>query len=79
MSEPRLVVVRWNDAQSSSTRIFHERDHAPVVMHTIGWLKLQDASGVSVCCECFFEENEWHFRGHTYIPAGMIIDVRPIG
>lgn len=78
MSDPRLVVVRWNDASSSATKVFTEKDHAPVVMHTIGWLRFQDDAGISLCCECFHEEGEWQWRGHTFIPAGMVIDVREL-
>lgn len=71
-----LVLVTWNDAQSSATRIYTKaRDHAPTVMYTIGWLMDRDEAGVSVCCERFLEDGEWNYRGHTFIPAGMLKDV----
>lgn len=71
MSKPRLVIVTWNDACSTATKIFAPADHCPVIMYTVGWLMAKDASGVSVCCERFEEDGTWHYRGHTFLPAGM--------
>ena len=74
---PKLVIVSWNDAQATATRVYvKERDHVPTVMHTVGWLLDQDDRGVSVACERFEEDGQWSYRGHTFVPAGMLIKVR---
>jgi hypothetical protein len=79
MSSPRLHLVTWNDAQAHATREYlKERDHAPAVMVTIGWVLDHDKAGVSIACERWKEDGTWTYRGHTFIPAGMIISARPI-
>ena len=78
MTPPPLVVVTWDDAQSSATRIYAEdRDHAPTVMETVGWLMKQDARGVSICCERFIEDGAFCYRGHTFVPSGIVTSVEP--
>lgn len=74
-----LVTVTWHDAQANATREYSKaRDHAPVTMHTVGWLMDQDDVGVSVCCERFQEDGQWCYRGHTFVPQGMVVSVEPI-
>lgn len=71
-----LVLVTWNDAQASATKEYSKaRDHKPAVMTTVGYLLDRDDVGVSICCERFFEDDEWAYRGHTFIPAGMVVSV----
>jgi hypothetical protein len=71
-----LVRVFWNDAQSSATKIYlKSRDHAPTIMETIGWLMDDDESGVSVCNERYTEDGEVCFRGHTFVPRGIVVSV----
>jgi hypothetical protein len=71
-----LVIVRWDDAQSSSVKVITENDpvtnyHAPAVMETLGWLLRDDEKGVSIANEVYRDEGVRHYRGHTFIPRGM--------
>ena len=76
----QLVTVTWHDAQANATREYAKaRDHAPVVMYTVGWLMDDDEIGVSVCCERFHEDGQWSYRGHTFVPKGMVVKIEPIG
>jgi len=73
---PYLARVIWNDAQGSATEVFESRKHhAPVVMATVGWITAKDRAGVSICCEQWTEDGAVKFRGHTYIPAGMVVRI----
>lgn len=70
----RLMLLTWNDASGSATKVYDEaRDHQPTVMQTVGWLMKSDASGVSICCEQYTEEGVTQWRGHTFVPRGMVI------
>jgi hypothetical protein len=76
-----LVLVRWEDADSSSTRVLTEAGdeyHKPVIMETVGWLLKNDPRGVSVVCEAFLDEGVRSYRGHTFIPRGMVLAVRTL-
>lgn len=78
ISTKPIVVVRWNDAQSSATKVYTENEtgyHAPIVMETLGWLLKDDDAGVSIVTEVFSEEGLNNYRGHTFVPRGMVIDV----
>lgn len=75
----RFVAVFWNDAQGSATKVYEKaRDHAPVLMETRGWLLDRDDDGVSVASERWTEDGETHYRGHTFIPAGMVVKVSSV-
>lgn len=77
ISTKPIVVVRWNDAQSSATKVYTENEtayHAPIVMETLGWLLKDDDAGVSIVTEVFSEEG-LNYRGHTFVPRGMVIEV----
>lgn len=77
MKPPRFVEVEWNDAQANGAATFDAAvHHKPCVMYTRGWLVKQDEAGVSVACERYQEEGQWHYRGSTFVPAGMIVKVR---
>ena len=72
----QFVQIDWQDATSSATLPFHaERDHKPIIMHTRGWVLCQDKTGISVASEHYTEEGQDHFRGWTFIPAGMVVKV----
>jgi hypothetical protein len=80
ITDKPVVVVRWNDAQSSATKVYTEGDpsyHAPVVMETLGWLLKDDEAGVSIMNEVFAEEGVKNYRGHTFVPRSLIIEVIP--
>jgi len=76
-----IVVVRWNDAQSSATHVFKESEdqnfHRPCVMETLGWLLRDDEEGVSVMNEVFSEEG-LNYRGHTFIPRSLVVEMRVV-
>lgn len=74
---PDLVIVTWNDACGSTTKVYDEaRDHQATVMQTVGWLLKADHQGVSIACESYIEEGIAQWRGHTFIPLGMLIEVK---
>jgi hypothetical protein len=76
-----LVVLTWNDACGTATAIYNEeKDHQPTVMRTAGWLLKADKVGVSIACERYDEgDGKEAFRGHTFIPAGMVVSVKKVG
>jgi hypothetical protein len=72
-----LVIVTWNDACGSTTKVYDEhRDHKATVMTTVGWLLKADQEGVSIACESYIEEGIAQYRGHTFIPLGMLVQVQ---
>lgn len=77
MAEFELVRVTWNDAHGGSSEMFmvDQIPHEPAVMTTYGLLLKQDEKGVSVANE--IHENG-QVRGHTFIPAQLIINVQSI-
>jgi len=76
-----IVIVRWNDAQSSATHVFKEGEdmnyHKPMVMETLGWLLNDDEQGVSVMNEAFSEEG-LNYRGHTFVPRSLILSTEVV-
>ena len=80
ITDKPVVVVRWNDAQSSATKVYTENDpsyHAPVIMETLGWLMRDDETGVSIMNEVFAEDGTKNYRGHTFVPRALVISVTP--
>jgi hypothetical protein len=79
--DPQFVLCRWLDAWGEETKeatvaSAHE-GHRAVPMETIGWLLRQDDKGVSIYCERCTEAKEFVYRGCTFIPTGMIVEVIP--
>jgi hypothetical protein len=73
-----LVIVRWKDAHGSATASYSEHafPHEPKVMNTVGWLLRDDEIGVSVVAEyCEDRDDETPFRGLTFVPRGMVVEV----
>lgn len=72
-----LAVVVWNDAHGNAHREVTEEElpHRPIVMTTVGWLLRQDETGVSIANEQALDVDSSCYRGHTFIPAGMIQSV----
>lgn len=76
---PYLAIVTWNDAQGSATQVYEEaRDHAPVVMTLVGWVLARDRKGLSLANEHWTEDGKQHYRGHTFVPRGMVVSVKKI-
>lgn len=79
MTSKPLVLVRWNDATGSLTKNLTEADdsyHKPEVMQTVGWLLRSDTRGVSICNEVYLDDGVPHYRGHTFVPRGMVVTVK---
>lgn len=75
-NEAVLVAVTWRDANGTATRLYSKEHHAYTEMVTVGWLMVRDKAGVSICCERFVEDGAYVYRGHTFIPAGIVTKVR---
>lgn len=78
--EPPFMEVVWEDAFSDPTADIHPDNaldsHKPTIMHTRGWILVDDGVGISVFNE--FNPESGCYRGKTFIPRGMIVEVRPI-
>ena len=74
MKRIRLVVVTWKDAHGSPAQ-FKKKDHAPLIMTTVGWLLCQDDRGLSIANE---RQEDGVYRGQTFIPSGMIQHIKTI-
>ena len=75
-----LVCVHWDDAFASKATSAYTEENVPhklEPMETFGLLLKQDAIGVSVACETYYndEEKQHEYRGHTFIPAAMVVSV----
>ena len=79
ISGPPFCIVLWDDAWGAkvdevSLELAHEA-HRPTPMETAGWLIHEDEKGVSVCNERYSELKK-DYRGRTFIPASMIIEIQ---
>lgn len=70
----RFVEIVWNDAWGTVNVdvTVDAVPHHPKVMTTRGWLIKEDAVGVSVAVEKSTEDGIDYYRGHTFIPRGMV-------
>jgi hypothetical protein len=75
----KLVAVRWTDAHAGGHEQYDVASvpHAPLMIETIGWILRDDTAGVSVASE-FLPETS-NYRSYTFIPRGMVVEVREIG
>jgi hypothetical protein len=71
------VAVRWRDAHGSSLSEFaeHEIPHRAYIWTTYGLLMRDDDEGISVASEV----SEGSYRGVTFVPRQMIIEVIDLG
>lgn len=74
----RLVMVTWHDAHSKTHSFDLGRDHKPARMFTVGWLLRRDESGVTIANEREADGDSWDYRGHTFIPSGMIVKISSV-
>ena len=73
---PYLARVVRQDAHGSATEIFDQAEHhQPCTMTLVGWVMANDKAGVSVCCERWIEKGVAKFRGHTFVPRGIVTTV----
>lgn len=78
-NDARFVEVEWNDANVTTLTTFDPATHhKPTVMFTRGWLLKHDDAGISVAAERYAEDGAWAYRGHTFVPAGMIVRVKTL-
>lgn len=75
----QIVIVVWDDAHGNAHREVTEDElpHRPIIMKTLGWLLRDDATGVSVANELAYDADSQCYRGHSFIPRGMIRSVTP--
>ena len=70
-----FALVIWDDAVVSSGDVRTEEiGHKAVRYHSAGWILRQNEVGVSVAAEWAPDEGTW--RGVTFIPSGLLIEVR---
>ncbi|MGE3341516.1 MAG: hypothetical protein AB7J46_06505 [Candidatus Altimarinota bacterium] len=78
LPELPFVACVWNDAWVDGTEAVAVSDvhlkHKASVHITTGWLLYKNDEGVSVANE--FCPDDETYRGRTYIPAGMIVDIK---
>ena len=78
-SQLPIVLCEWDDAWVDGTESVSITDvplnHKASVQQTLGWLLLENESGISIANEYCPEDKT--YRGRTYIPKGMIRSVTP--
>ena len=78
MTEPKLMVLTWNDAWCDATAEVSLKDvhptHKPTVIETVGWILLNDEMGVSIANEKTGPDT---YRGRTFVLPGMVISIKP--
>ncbi len=80
MTHLPLVRVVWKDAWIDTDAFVtietaHIK-HKPMPIETIGWLVVDNESGISIANERSLEDED-SYRGRTYIPRGMIVSIEP--
>lgn len=78
----RQSLVIWNDAKASLDEYRTsevEAFHRPTVVHTYGYIVKKDDSGITIAAEWIpaRDGDEDTYRSVSFIPAGMVIEVRP--
>lgn len=77
----KLVLVIWEDAwqdqENFATLHGVTSTHNPMVVQTMGWLLVDDATGISVANERSSEDGKDTYRGRTFIPRAMVVSVNP--
>lgn len=72
-----LVLVEWNDAWGKGEEPVTLSDvaatHQPTVIHTLGWVLLEDEDGISLANEYYLDT----YRGRTFIPRVLVRSVTP--
>lgn len=72
-----LVAVKWRDAHGSALSEFaeHEIPHRAYIWTTYGLLMRDDDEGISIASEV----SEGSYRGVTFVPRQMVIEVIDLG
>lgn len=78
---PQLVLIEWNDAwqdqENFATVHGVKQTHEPLLVRTLGWVLVDDATGVSLANERSSADGKDTYRGRSFIPRAMIITVTP--
>lgn len=77
MPKVPFVIVVWEDADCGEEAVDKHTVisyHRPTIVHTIGWVLMDDDAGITLVTE-FYSET---FRGRTFILRKNIISVTPI-
>lgn len=81
MKRPTLpfVLVRWDDANASSTEMVTlpnlTKVHKPVTIMTAGWVLRDDEAGITIAYEYCGDDE---YRGLTFVPRSLVKDVSPL-
>lgn len=73
-----IVRVVWKDAHGvagTTALAIHEIPHGGIKITSYGLLLRRDEAGVSIASEVC---EDGTYRGYTFIPAGMLLDVEPL-
>lgn len=75
--KPPLIALRWYDAHATTTADYeiHAIPHHAIEITTYGLLLREDELGVSIACE---EAGAGCYRGVTFVPKAMVIEVKYI-
>ena len=74
-----LVIVEWHDAWSDEANFATahgvKSTHEPMVVRTLGYVLVDDETGISVVAERSVQDGHDVFRGRTFIPRAMVKSV----
>ena len=77
----QLVLVVWDDAwqdhDNFATQHGIQQTHQPLAVQTLGWLLVDDETGMSVANERSTEDGKTIYRGRTFVPRPMIRSITP--
>lgn len=79
----QLILVTWDDAwqdqENFATLHGITQTHAPLPVQTMGWLLIDDATGISLANEQSSADGKTTYRGRSFIPRAMITSVTLFG
>lgn len=80
-TETPLVLVVWDDAWQDQDNFatVHgvAQTHAPLAVQTLGWLLVDNETGISVANERSSDNGTDTYRGRTFVPRAMVRSVTP--
>lgn len=79
--DPTLVLITWLDAwqdqENFATVHGVKQTHEPLTVQTLGWVLVDDETGISVANEHSSADGKDTYRGRTFIPRAMVQSVTP--
>jgi hypothetical protein len=74
-----VAVVIWRDAHyNDEDGNVAEINHSPLITKTVGFLYKIDDTGVTLVWETYIGEREDEYKGYTFIPREMIIEIKEL-